>query len=270
MKVVMSSPKLKAQTTSASTRQDHSSPKARGGAKRKSCANMKLSTKRSRISTRQGQKSSTGRRQASLLDLPPEVRIIIYRYVFEDAGIRYEPQRSLVVASSPDYTWFPFDITCTCRLIREEALPELSAATTLRVTWGCRCCMEGSQYNLIRREGGRLVRGSIPDHYLRHIRNMEADLDYCKFLPLHRLPASRSLTINLGPVWAGAWPNHYKVEELIDATMVNFTRRHIEHQTQIMRLLDRSKFSFKVLLHLAFFWPKIRLKIVSNTSMAPV
>lgn len=76
--------------------------------------------------------------RASLLGVPSEVRLHIYRSLFDNSQIRmhylrkYEP----VFGTSPRCIApdsFQQSVTQTCRVLRAESLPVLRAAATLRL-----------------------------------------------------------------------------------------------------------------------------------------
>ena len=71
----------------------------------------------------------------SLLDLPPEIRIQIYTYLFEASRLSCDtPHLSLPHCGYSICTClFPRHITTTCHQLRQETMPYLTTSTTLEV-----------------------------------------------------------------------------------------------------------------------------------------
>ena len=76
---------------------------------------------------------STGIGPTSLLQTPPEVRLIIYKHLFRASTIWYLPGDNRIWGSINGLSSFPYLITCTNRLIRNEATRILFEMTTLCV-----------------------------------------------------------------------------------------------------------------------------------------
>lgn len=70
-----------------------------------------------------------------LLDLPLEIRVEIYQHLFRSAQLSIQPTWPSIphCRFSICSCWFPWHIINTCRLLREEALEYLLAATTLQI-----------------------------------------------------------------------------------------------------------------------------------------
>lgn len=123
-----------------------------------------------------------------LLDLPCEVRMHIYRFLFEDARIRIHFNvfvDSLTAMLSPgrnrlhdiELEGFPRSITQTCRLLRVESRPVLRDATTLNLCSSFDCCLTDPD--------PREFLLSLSTGALQHTRKLSVDWYLLEDVPLH-------------------------------------------------------------------------------------
>ena len=70
-----------------------------------------------------------------LLEIPLEIRVEIYQHLFRSAQLSIQPNWPSIphCRFSICSCWFPWHVVNTCRLLREEALEYLLAATTLQI-----------------------------------------------------------------------------------------------------------------------------------------
>ena len=125
----------------------------------------------------------------SLLDLPCEIRMYIYRFLFEDVQIRIHFNGAVDSLTTMllrgrnglhdiDLEGFPRSITQTCRLLRVESRPILRDATTtlhLCSPYNCRLIDPAPEGFLL----------SLPTDTLQHIRKLSVDWYLLQYVPLH-------------------------------------------------------------------------------------
>jgi hypothetical protein len=194
--------------------------------------------------------------RATLLTLPPEIRLRIYLYVFVNSilticGYKFKRGHHHIDLSdrgkhiSNRYT--KFQLTHVCRQLRFDALPILMNVTTLA------CCHTGprlvdTQLPLIYRNNIRQLSIDCESFNAKFINSPRLSLPYrrCKALP--SLPQLQSLTIRTGAclqVRAGHKHNNLasttqlKIEKTLSEDAIINVRKH---------LLDRSTVYLKTIL----------------------
>lgn len=138
-------------------------------------------------------------RHHSFLHPHPDVRLIVYKYIFKDFKTYYDSLEHTVLCNSHGAR-FPFQIGNS--LIREEAIPVLSAALQLCFDWpkcngryvrgphirfGCHKCTPG--FKLVQKAGdGQLERTVISQYYLASVKRITVLVNHLEHVPLQKVP----------------------------------------------------------------------------------
>ena len=160
------------------------------------------------------------RTRPSLLDLPCEIRMYIYRFLFEDARIRIHFNASVDSLTAMlsrgrnrlhdiELEGFPRSINQTCRLLRVESRTVLrDTINTLHLCSPYDCCLTDPDP-----EGFLL---SLPTDALQLVRKLSVDWDLLEYVPLHWFHQLEVLKIT--QVKCGIEEGNFTMEEALALT----------------------------------------------------
>ena len=129
--------------------------------------------------------------RASLLSIPSEIRLHVYRFICEESrikihfvseldGVDGDPQRRIELGS------YAQSISRTCRLLGTESLPILHDITTLRVCAASSDLLDHDPYQFMR---------SLSQSLLQHIRHLSVDRIIIEYIPLGKLTNLKTMTV---------------------------------------------------------------------------